>query len=127
VAHHVPEVKPVGAGDKQVPKRAFRLPRHDGLVRVLALVVVDSLGAVSAVDVPEDVQPGLDAPDFVEEAGATEGEVEVVGLWIVRDETQRLGCTVDRIRTGGVWVTRTSVSSGILLCHGCFSRGYVRL
>jgi hypothetical protein len=30
--------------------------------------------------VPEDVQLRLDAPDFVEQAGAAEAEVEVVAL-----------------------------------------------
>jgi Na+(H+)/acetate symporter ActP len=50
---------------------------------VLALVVVDGLLAVAVVGVAKDVQLRLDAPDFLEQAGAAEAEVEVVGLAVL--------------------------------------------
>jgi hypothetical protein len=71
---------------EEVPYEAALRSREDPLVCSLAFVEVDGLGAGSPVNVAEDVESRLDAPDFAEQMGAAEEEVEVGFRGRVSDE-----------------------------------------
>jgi hypothetical protein len=66
---------------EEVEDRAPRGQREDALVGDLEVVVVDGLAARAPVDVAEDVEAGLDAPDLAEEVGAAEVEIAMVRLF----------------------------------------------
>lgn len=73
----------------------------------MQVVEVDGFLAGAPVDVAEDVEAGLDAPDLAEEVGASEAVVEVVFLLELegkREKVMRLGSGLGR-GLGGMILT----------------------
>jgi hypothetical protein len=71
VPHELGDINPLAIRHKLPEQAALRL-RQEALVGSLEVVEEDGFGAVTGVDVAEDVEAGFHAPDFAEEVGVSE-------------------------------------------------------